>query len=209
MENKDNVYEEISTAGQGKEEKSPLGKFKDVDALMQAYNSLQAEFTRRSQRLKELERLGKSTDEKALSCPENGEEKPVDGQKQGWQGFDERSKPDTQGLDESRTATATGGAVAEGADVKTDVEASGKTHTDGGAKETPTAEELYRLASKDEGVRLQIVGDYLQSLQRGAPISKGGVGALISSPKKARSISDAGNMALRLFADANENQFER
>jgi len=32
-----------------------LGKFKDVNALLNAYNSLQAEFTKRSQRLKELE----------------------------------------------------------------------------------------------------------------------------------------------------------
>ncbi|MDE7084737.1 MAG: hypothetical protein K2O81_05785 [Clostridia bacterium] len=31
------------------------GKFKDVEALMQAYQALEAEFTRRSQRLKELE----------------------------------------------------------------------------------------------------------------------------------------------------------
>ena len=32
-----------------------LGKFKSVDALLNAYNSLQAEFTKRCQRLKELE----------------------------------------------------------------------------------------------------------------------------------------------------------
>lgn len=32
-----------------------LGKFKDVKALLDAYNSLEAEFTRRSQRLRELE----------------------------------------------------------------------------------------------------------------------------------------------------------
>ncbi len=32
-----------------------LGKFKSVDALLNAYNSLEAEFTRRSQRLRELE----------------------------------------------------------------------------------------------------------------------------------------------------------
>lgn len=36
-------------------ESAPLGKFKSVDALLQAYNSLQAEFTRRSRRLRELE----------------------------------------------------------------------------------------------------------------------------------------------------------
>ena len=32
-----------------------LGKFKDVSALLSAYNSLQAEFTKRCQRIKELE----------------------------------------------------------------------------------------------------------------------------------------------------------
>lgn len=32
-----------------------LGKFKDVNSLLNAYNSLQAEFTKRCQRLKELE----------------------------------------------------------------------------------------------------------------------------------------------------------
>ena len=36
-----------------------LGKFKDVDALLEAYSSLEAEFTRRSQRLKELEKAAK------------------------------------------------------------------------------------------------------------------------------------------------------
>ncbi|MBR2903664.1 MAG: hypothetical protein IKC37_03360, partial [Clostridia bacterium] len=133
MENKDNVYEEISTAGQVVEEKSPLGKFKDVNALMQAYNSLQAEFTRRSQRLKLLERAGKPTDEKAVPCAEGGEKIPAEVQKQGWQGLDEGTEPDTQGLTTSQTVETKDGTDAEGADVKTSVEASGKTHTDGGA----------------------------------------------------------------------------
>lgn len=38
-----------------KEVAADLGKFKDVKALLNAYNNLEAEFTRRSQRLKELE----------------------------------------------------------------------------------------------------------------------------------------------------------
>ena len=33
-----------------------LGKFKDVNALLNAYNSLQSEFTKRCQRIKELEK---------------------------------------------------------------------------------------------------------------------------------------------------------
>lgn len=45
---------DIENTGEGKVEVS-LGKFKDVGALVNAYNSLQAEFTKRCQRLKELE----------------------------------------------------------------------------------------------------------------------------------------------------------
>lgn len=42
-----------------------LKKFRDADALQKAYLSLQAEFTRRSQRLKELE-----SEVRALSAPD-------------------------------------------------------------------------------------------------------------------------------------------
>ena len=68
MEKEENVYD--TTLGTGEEvvkedgvEKTAVKeasavpeKFKDVDALARAYGALQAEFTRRSQRLKELER---------------------------------------------------------------------------------------------------------------------------------------------------------
>ena len=68
MEKKENVYEKTEGTGEGcmKEngaredcrENAPTvpTKFKDVDALVRAYSALQSEFTRRSQRLKELER---------------------------------------------------------------------------------------------------------------------------------------------------------
>ncbi len=48
------VEADIENTGEDKVEVS-LGKFKDVGALVNAYNSLQAEFTKRCQRLKELE----------------------------------------------------------------------------------------------------------------------------------------------------------
>ena len=44
-----------------------LGKFKDVQALLSAYESLEAEFTRRSQRLKELEERSKAQDAPAAA----------------------------------------------------------------------------------------------------------------------------------------------
>lgn len=45
---------EERTQGEDKTEIS-LGKFKDVSALLSAYNSLQSEFTKRCQKIKELE----------------------------------------------------------------------------------------------------------------------------------------------------------
>ena len=44
---------------EGSKAAAELGKFKDVEALRQAYTALEAEFTRRSQRLKELENANK------------------------------------------------------------------------------------------------------------------------------------------------------
>ena len=60
----DNERVTADTAEAEKENKAAavLGKFKDVQTLMQAYTELEAEFTRRSQRLKELENGNKAED---------------------------------------------------------------------------------------------------------------------------------------------------
>ena len=42
--------------GINKDEGSPLGKFKDSEALLGAYNELQSEFTRKCQKLSETEK---------------------------------------------------------------------------------------------------------------------------------------------------------
>ena len=76
---KENVLELKTRTEQGKEEgakqvaekgSTVAGKFKDVNALLTAYGALEAEFTRRSQRLKELERK--------LAEKEDGTEKSVE-----------------------------------------------------------------------------------------------------------------------------------
>ena len=54
------VAAEAAEAGE-KEAAAALGKFKDVQTLMKAYSDLEAEFTRRCQRLKELENGNKAT----------------------------------------------------------------------------------------------------------------------------------------------------
>ncbi|MCD8372634.1 MAG: hypothetical protein LUD27_04970 [Clostridia bacterium] len=55
MDNLTEEMREADLADAEKPAKEDLGKFKDVQALLNAYNNLEAEFTRRSQRLKELE----------------------------------------------------------------------------------------------------------------------------------------------------------
>ena len=52
------VAAEAAEAENG-EAAAALGKFKDVQTLMKAYSDLEAEFTRRCQRLKELEKENK------------------------------------------------------------------------------------------------------------------------------------------------------
>lgn len=53
-----------------------LGKFKSVDALLNAYRALEAEFTRRNQRLKELEDGNKAADVRTPPSPESANENP-------------------------------------------------------------------------------------------------------------------------------------
>ena len=54
--------EENTTQGPEDTTKVDLGKFQNVDALMRAYKELEAEFTRRSQRLRALEAAAAQTD---------------------------------------------------------------------------------------------------------------------------------------------------
>lgn len=56
------VTAETAEAGKSNEAAAELGKFGSVDALLNAYRALEAEFTRRSQRLSELEKENKAHD---------------------------------------------------------------------------------------------------------------------------------------------------
>lgn len=63
MEENEQQNSKEETAGEAVPD---LGKFKSVDALLRAYGELEAEFTRRSQKLKELQ------DASAEKCAEAG-----------------------------------------------------------------------------------------------------------------------------------------
>jgi hypothetical protein len=250
---KDNVYEEKNGTEQGMEERTDaekvradggstgLGKFKDVDALAKAYSALEAEFTRRSQKLRELERMADKF-QNAFSEGGSGAEKLRERAKERREEankFDEflregvknaaplvDGNPDVEGsaqedTEHSSVAAAVGlekdvkAAAAEKsvewtadensqttAKIAVGVSEMEKTRlpvAEGVDGRIPT-EELYRMATKNEKVRLQIIGEYLHSLGKtSAPITAGGVGALATPPRSIRNIQDAGKMALQLF----------
>lgn len=63
-----------------------------------------------------------------------------------------------------------------------------------------SSNELYERARCDEGVRLRIIGEYLASVNKGGvPLTKGGAGTLTAPILKAKTLDDAGNMALQMF----------
>ena len=68
MEVKAQAVETEENLGATKTEIS-LGKFKDVSSLLKAYNNLQAEFTKRCQRIKELEGANKIDKAESESQP--------------------------------------------------------------------------------------------------------------------------------------------
>ena len=241
MEKEENVYKN-ATAGDGagaqegaeREERAekiaPIaGKFKSVDALEKAYESLQAEFTRKSQRLKELERLVENSEKEAETDGGAGAveklRKRAQTVKAEQREFD-RFVANLQGNGEKRGETleepekreTPNGSTAEGESVplaisgKESAEWKGndsQEQTQGEKKEEASVakveniavldeEELFKRVKENEGVRLKIIGEYLNSVGKAeAPLMRGGAGTLATPPLKAKTVEQAGDMALR------------
>ena len=233
MQEKENVYGEatqtetgvMTQAGQDHENtntapekvSTDLGKFRSVDALLRAYEALQSEFTRRSQRLKELEREadnssasdgggrdGKNGAEKLRknAAQKRAETKDFDtfvSELESVRAQTEKMpKPEAEqpeipinvGLGQDVTESENG---IEQMNAKPSV-------AGGRGEELLSDDALYELVQKDEKVRLKIIGEYLTSIGRsGAPLMKGGAGTLVAPPLKPKTIDEAGNMALRFF----------
>lgn len=265
----ENVYgsernaEKIATANREKETPqevlTALGKFKDVDALAKAYTSLQAEFTRRSQRLKELEKAAENfngesrgedlgveklrknaearrrerkrfdefvqgvqrqgenvlEDAEEIETVEGGEKKDVVGadlRPSSAENSYTQTPKDAPAVEERATGEKREEMLAGEPLTATEEEGLGdKQEKKAGEKasfvaknesEILSSEGLYEQVCRDEAVRLKIIGEYLNSIGKtGAPLTTATSGALVTPPIKAKSIGDAGNMALRYFKD--------
>ena len=234
MKEKENVYEEtiqtemgvMTQAGQEKqtiENAAPekvstdLGKFRSVDALLRAYEALESEFTRRSQRLKELQRGADNSLSLAEGvCGEtNGAEKlrKNAAQKRAEvKDFDrfvselESVRAQTEKIPESQAEQpeppifgGLGQGVSE-SEIGIEQTIAKPSVAGGRGEESLSDDALYELVKKDEKVRLKIIGEYLNSIGKsGAPLMKGGTGTLVAPPLKPKTIDEAGNMALRFF----------
>ena len=215
-------------------------KFKDADALARAYGALEAEFTRRSQRIKELEKevenlksgLGDPNGSGAKKLRRNAETRRTAARE-----FDKfvqelgkaeavRESEEKESLSQAETGADTSGVQAlesfekgaeqaecvlqkteeagkaacgdEGEAVKAALQESGNALSVVGEKQELSSDELYARVNRDEGVRLKIIGEYLTSLGKNAPpLTAGGVGSMLAPPLRAKSIADAGNLALQ------------
>ena len=211
---KDNVFlkEQVETERDGlysedavkvKSGSAVLKKFKDENALSKAYGELEAEFTRRSQKLKALEREladlqaeklavekeGKFVDDGAINSATKEESlvEPTDGSfaKECGSAGDEavRVESEKRALDGANAFDKIDEVLAR--------ESIAQKVSD---------EEIYERASGNEEIRLKIIGDYFASLKKsGAPLLRGGQGTIASPNAKATNVSQAGDMALRYF----------
>lgn len=194
MEEKDNVYQNAQSAQTAeadlKEGATDLGKFKDVSALMKAYNALQAEFTRRSQRLRALENAVDNSTAELKDADETNKAGGLIAPAQA----DEPTVAMTPNLEAEEIALVEQGEAGERAPVEEPIVSVQQT-TDG----------LYEAVAKDDAVRNRIIGEYLASLQGGtAPLMRGGTGEPAVSRKRATDFSEAGKMALQFFKNDNK-----
>ena len=66
----------VEKSGEGFSADGSIGKFKNTESLLSAYNNLQAEFTRKCQKLSELESLAEKTSSKDITADEYIKENP-------------------------------------------------------------------------------------------------------------------------------------
>lgn len=148
-----------------------LGKFKNVNSLLNAYKSLEAEFTRRSVRLKELE----------------GEAERRRGKEQSSDG--DSVSPDLSVGEREKESGSSG--MTEGS--------FGKNRTNGSEKERRRSAEIdpgAREGIAEKATEREIIDGFLREILQSAPaVTFGGGGRIAAPPRRPASLSEAGKLA--------------
>ena len=194
-----NVEEQQINETKGTELGSPLGKFKSVNALMDAYNNLEKEFTQKCQKVKELTEKLDGLDNVSFDAPEY--------QKPDWE-------QNVKNFFESNPMAKN--YVAEISEVLAEDEqiANSKNSLQKALTkvlagkfvpyETLSQDDnfLQKYIYQNEQVKEKIIENYLDSLQteKALPlISSHGSGTVSSPVKKPKTIKDAGKMVEAYF----------
>ena len=173
---------------------SPYGKFKDLDALLRAYDSLEGEFTRRSQKLKELEREANGRINGENVAPEVSPE----GFENAYETFLKRF-PRAEAFSEKFTAVSEGEPLDETFMERTYI---GILENEISAKENKLKERDFLLGAvrEDPTISEEIVNSYLKKLISSKPKAVfGGGNAVLAPPRKPNGLSEASAMAEKYF----------
>lgn len=160
------------------DENLSIGKFKDVKSLFDAYNSLQSEFTRRCQKVKELERENERLNNEITSASKSSllDGDNIEGEK-----------------------------VAQSSPLKVD-DGQEELSTEKSLKEQidyyKSSEYLFDAISQNQSVKDEIINRYLSSVQSSKPTVKlmtGNGQSVVTPPSKPKTLVEAGEIARQIF----------
>jgi argonaute-like protein implicated in RNA metabolism and viral defense len=157
-----------------------LGKFKDAQSLFDAYNSLQSEFTRRCQRVKELERENERLNKEITNASKNNLSSGVIEQE-----------------DVKKVAENTSLKVNDGTE-----EVLAQQSLQEQIDYYKSREYLFNALNENQDVKDEIINGYLNSVQSSKPTVKlmtGNGSSVVTPPSKPKTLVEAGEIARQIF----------
>ncbi len=175
---------QLPTIESDKEQTNSFGKFKSAEELLKAYNSLEGEFTKRSQRLKELEAKKEDTQTWETKVEEFVKEYPI---------TNEYVDEVIEVIKEEDSIGKNNGL--EKALLKV---LSGKVKT---VDQMVNDSEVIKKAVNVSQIRDSVIEDYLSKIQNDkVPMPMPSVGATpLASVSRPKSIGEAGELAKKIF----------
>ena len=180
-----------------------FGKFKDAKGLLEAYNSLQSEFTRRCQKVKELEReIEKLKGSEQVNTP--SEKLSIEGECDGFLSAFPQAKQHLKSLydiaeskgDESYGRLERAYIDKLISDLKTQ-------------RDYFTSKEYFdSVISKSDDLKNGIIRGYLDEIyatKSSVPLISGDGKVCITPPSNPKTIFEAGNLAKQIFDNYKEN----
>ena len=178
-----------------------FGRFSTASELLSAYNSLESEFTRRCQKLKELER-----ENERLVGVEQSIKNSAKKDFQGGKVFKERYPETNEIISSLYEIAAKSGDEAEGFlerayvnYLKGEIENQKSYYSSNGY--------LLETAGKNQAVKDEIIREYLMGVSDSKPTVgrfKGNGEGLVTPPSKPKTLSDANRIANIIFEKAKE-----